>query len=97
MADCMGRRRFRLNAIASSNRVWNHDGDYESFIRAAILKHHITAIVTYNDTGERNRTAIKLATSMGLSRYIVEHGYLRPHWITFDRDGVNGHSTLPKR
>ncbi len=70
--------------------------DYESFIKAAILKHHITAIVTYNDTGERNRTAIKLATTMGLSRYIVEHGYLRPHWITFDRDGVNGHSTLPK-
>ena len=74
----------------------NHDGDYESFIKATILKHHITAIVTYNDTGERNRTAIRLATSMGLSRYIVEHGYLRPHWITFDRDGVNGHSTLPK-
>ena len=74
----------------------NRDGDYEGFIKAAILKHHITAIVTYNDTGERNRTAIKLATGMGLSRYIVEHGYLRPHWITFDRDGVNGHSTLPK-
>ncbi len=74
----------------------NHDGDYESFIKAAILKHHITAIVTYNDTGERNRAAIALATSMGLGRYIIEHGYLRPHWITFDRDGVNGHSTLPK-
>ena len=43
----------------------NHDGDYESFIKAAILKHHITAIVTYNDTGERNRTAIKLATQHG--------------------------------
>ena len=72
------------------------DRDYESFIKAAILKHHITAVVTYNDTGERNRAAIQLARQMGLSRYIVEHGYLRPHWITFDRDGVNGHSTLPK-
>ena len=72
------------------------DRDYESFIKAAVLKHHITAVVTYNDTGERNRAAIQLARQMGLSRYIIEHGYLRPHWITFDRDGVNGHSTLPK-
>ncbi len=74
----------------------NRDGDYESFLRTIVVKHHITAIVTYNDTGERNRTAIRLAKKMGLSRYIIEHGYLRPHWITFDRDGVNGHSTLPK-
>lgn len=74
----------------------DRDEDCESFIKATILKHHITAIVTYNDTGERNRAAIKLAKGMGLSRYIIEHGYLRPHWITFDRDGVNGHSTLPK-
>lgn len=74
----------------------HRDGDCESALKAAILKHHITAIVTYNDTGERNRAAIKLAASMGLGRYIIEHGYLRPHWITFDRDGVNGHSTLPK-
>ena len=74
----------------------DRERNYERFIEAAIRKHHITAIVTYNDTGERNRAAIKLAMKMGLSRYIIEHGYLRPHWITFDRDGVNGHSTLPK-
>jgi capsular polysaccharide export protein len=72
------------------------EADYESFIKSAIVKNHITAIVTYNDTGERNCAAIKLAKQMGLARYIIEHGYLRPHWITFDRDGVNGHSTLPK-
>ena len=74
----------------------NRNADYERFIKSLILKHHITAIVTYNDTGERNRAAICLAKRMGLARYILEHGYLRPHWITFDRDGVNGHSTLPK-
>ncbi len=28
--------------------------------------------------------------------HVVEEGYLRPNWITFERDGVNGHSTLPR-
>ena len=70
--------------------------DYDSFIRETIIDRHITAVVTYNDTGERNSAAIQIAKQLGLSRYILEQGYLRPHWITFDRDGVNGHSTLPK-
>jgi capsular polysaccharide export protein len=73
-----------------------HEADRESFLRKAVRKHHITAIVTYNDTGVRNQAAIRIAKEMGLSRYILEHGYLRPHWVTIDRDGVNGHSTLPK-
>ena len=85
-------------ATPSRHRILFRRGrsDYESFIREAIIARHITAIVTYNDTGERNRAAIDLAKRMGLSRYILEQGYLRPHWITFDREGVNGHSTLPK-
>jgi capsular polysaccharide export protein len=70
--------------------------DYERFIRKIVLSCRITAIVTYNDTGDRNRAAIRVAEQMGLSRYILEQGYLRPHWITLDRDGVNGHSSLPK-
>ena len=73
-----------------------HRATYEDFIKRVIVEKRITAIVTYNDTGGRNSTAIRLAKQIGLSLYIIEHGYLRPHWITFDRDGVNGHANLPK-
>jgi capsular polysaccharide export protein len=27
---------------------------------------------------------------------VLENGYLRPHWVTFERNGVNGFSGLPK-
>ena len=74
----------------------NRYDDIKSFLEAVVREYHITAIVTYNDTGDRNRAAIELAKEMGIRRYIIEQGYLRPHWITFDRDGVNGHSSLPK-
>ena len=87
-----------LAATPSRHRIAfrRRGSEYDSFIRETIIKRHITAVVTYNDTGERNRAAIQIAKQLGLSHYIVEQGYLRPHWITFDRDGVNGHSTLPK-
>jgi capsular polysaccharide export protein len=71
-------------------------GTYASFIEKVITEKHITAIITYNDIGERNRAALDLAKRMGLARYILEQGYLRPHWVTFDRDGVNGNANLPK-
>jgi capsular polysaccharide export protein len=28
--------------------------------------------------------------------HVVEEGYLRPDWITFEQGGVNGHSALPR-
>ena len=69
--------------------------DEEDFLRQALLEKHITTVITYNDAGRRNKLAAKLAKELGKRYYVLENGYLRPHWITLAQEGVNGFSKLP--
>lgn len=56
----------------------------------------ITDIVLYGDTRPVHAIAIDLAHARGLRVHVFEEGYLRPYWITYERDGSNGHSELCK-
>ncbi len=62
---------------------------------AALIQHHqITDIVLYGDTRPVHAHAVRLAREAGLTVHVFEEGYLRPHWVTYERDGANGHSRL---
>ncbi|HLQ18860.1 MAG TPA: capsular biosynthesis protein [Tabrizicola sp.] len=54
----------------------------------------ITDLVLYGDTRPIHAQAIALARSRGITVHVFEEGYLRPYWITYERDGANGHSRL---
>ena len=54
----------------------------------------ITDLVIYNDTRPLHKTAIQAAHAKGINVHIFEEGYLRPYWITYERDGSNGNSKL---
>jgi len=54
----------------------------------------ITDLVIYNDTRPFHKTAIQAAHARGINVHIFEEGYLRPYWITYERDGSNGNSKL---
>lgn len=53
-----------------------------------------TDIVVYGDTRAVHATAKDLARARGLRIHCFEEGYLRPYWITYERDGANGNSRL---
>ena len=40
--------------------------------------------------------APELRPLRGVRTYVLEEGYLRPHWMTLELDGVNGHSRLAR-
>jgi capsular polysaccharide export protein len=44
----------------------------------------------------RNRGALEAAEKTGIHSFVLENGYLRPYWVTLERDGVNGFSRLPR-
>ncbi len=69
---------------------------WETFLRTVMRRNHVTAIVTFNDSCIKSTTAHRVANELGVQRYVLEEGYLRPHWITFDHEGVSGNSLLPK-
>lgn len=53
-------------------------------------------IVLFGDSRPLHRLAIKASKSRGVRVHVFEEGYIRPDWITLERDGVNGSSLLPK-
>jgi capsular polysaccharide export protein len=62
--------------------------------RAMIANHAITDIVLYGDTRPVHAHAVAIARAAGLMVHVFEEGYLRPHWVTYERGGSNGHSRL---
>ena len=56
--------------------------------------HGITDIVLYGDTRPIHAQAVEQARARGLTIHVFEEGYLRPYWVTYERDGSNGHSRL---
>ncbi|WP_424939685.1 capsule biosynthesis protein [Aliiroseovarius sp. S253] len=56
--------------------------------------HQITDIVLYGDTRPIHAQAVARAHERGLTIHVFEEGYLRPYWVTYERDGSNGNSRL---
>ena len=56
----------------------------------------ITDLVLFGDSRPPHVIAIRAAKAAGVRVHVFEEGYVRPDWVTLERDGVNGHSTLPK-
>ncbi|MEO0703415.1 MAG: capsule biosynthesis protein CapA [Pseudomonadota bacterium] len=59
-----------------------------------IAKHRVTDLVIYGDTRPVHALATARAKAAGVTVHVFEEGYLRPWWITYERDGANGHSPV---
>ena len=57
----------------------------------------ITDIVLYGDTRPIHAHAVRLAKQAGICVHVFEEGYMRPHWVTYERGGANGNSKLMER
>ena len=59
-----------------------------------IREKSVTDLVLYGDTRPIHALAIQKARQLNLRVHVFEEGYLRPYWVTYERDGCNGHSKL---
>ncbi|MFQ5622500.1 MAG: capsule biosynthesis protein [Paracoccaceae bacterium] len=55
-----------------------------------------TDLVVYGDARPFHRFACEAAQIAGARVHFFEEGYLRPYWVTYERDGVNGNSRLSR-
>lgn len=56
----------------------------------------ITDQILFGDRRPIHRPAVNLAERYGIRTHVFEEGYFRPYWVTLEREGVNGHSLLPR-
>ena len=68
--------------------------DWPAALAALLARHAITDLVLYGDTRPLHAHAVRAARAAGLAVHVFEEGYLRPHWVTYERGGSNGHSRL---
>ncbi len=79
--------------------AWNFRQDVRSlpeFLEKIVGKHDITDVIMLGDTRAVHVPVRALAEAHDLRLHIVEEGYFRPNWVTFEEDGINGYSALPR-
>lgn len=65
---------------------------FDTFLR----DHKITDLILFGDCRPYHVSAHGMAALRGVRTHVLEEGYLRPHWMTFELEGVNARSTLSR-
>ena len=68
--------------------------DWPSWLANYAKAEGVTDLICYGDCRPYHRAAIHALKPLGITIHVLEEGYLRPNWITCERDGVNGNSVL---
>lgn len=85
--------------FARGGRVLPYAGSAEAWPRAltALLQaERFDRVVLFGDCRPLHRVAIPICRRLGVPVWVVEEGYLRPVYLTVEREGVNGYSLLPR-
>lgn len=79
--------------------AWAFRGKLDSlpdFLREKIHGNNITDILLFGDRRPIHQPAIEIAKHKNIRAHVFEEGYLRPYWVTLERNGVNANSLFPR-
>ncbi len=84
-----------LNAVGRPS-IWYRQSlkDWPAWVVDFARGKGITDLVCYGDCRHYHRAAIEALKPLGVRVHVLEEGYIRPNWVTCERDGVNGYSRL---
>jgi capsular polysaccharide export protein len=69
---------------------------WPEFIKDFLAAKKIDKIFLFGDCRYYQKITRKIAYENAIDVYVFEEGYVRPHYITMEKFGVNGFSTLPR-
>ena len=100
----LGQRTLRVNLAAGDRLYWRRPGalnykgsfaDWPAYVGDLMDREGVTDLVFYADRYPYHRAAAAEARARGIAVTAFEFGYLRPDWITFERDGMGVYSHFP--
>lgn len=98
-----GHRVRRINLNGGDQATWPAGrayygpiGRWPAFLTRYVAAEGVTDLVLFGDCRPPHAAAIQVARATGVRIHVFEEGYIRPDWVTLERDGVNGHSALPR-
>lgn len=80
-----------------SERVYNYKdtlGNFDTFVSRLISDESIDAVVCFGDCRPHHAIAGNVCRRIDTDFFVFEEGYLRPDYITLEKDGINGNSVL---
>ena len=92
----------RINISGGDRRDWS-DGavdfrgrfsEWPAFFDRYLRQHAVTDILLFGDCRPYHVSALGIAELRNVRTHVLEEGYLRPDWMTLEREGVNARSTL---
>lgn len=94
----------RINVSGGDRLDWpvgavNFRGRYSEwpvFFDKFLRENRITDLLLYGDCRPYHLGAHGVAVLRNVRTHVLEEGYLRPHWMTLEPEGVNARSTLSR-
>src|SRR5581483_2246786 len=95
---------YRINLSGGDRYDW-HDAsdefrglfsDWPVFFDKFLREKQITDLVLFGDCRPHHSVALGIAAAREVRTHVLEEGYLRPDWMTFEREGVNARSKLSR-
>lgn len=102
--EAAGCRCIRINLNPGDWTFWHRRGTFNyrgnfagwrDYVRRQIEKDKITDVILLGEERPYHQVAIEEARRQGAEINIVEMGYLRPDWVTLERDGMSSNSRFP--
>ncbi|SOB60061.1 conserved protein of unknown function [Pseudodesulfovibrio profundus] len=81
----------------SHTRIFNKPkSKWAAHVRSLIDELGVTDLLLFGDRRQFHAEAISVARGAGVRVYVFEEGYLQPDCITFEENGVNAASRIPR-
>lgn len=100
-----GHRCLRINLCFGDWLFWRRKGainyrgsfqKWEAFLAAFMEREGVTDLILNGEKRNYHKVAVALAKERGIEVTVTDFGYLRPDWITFEKNGMSGDSLFPK-
>lgn len=94
----------RINLSGGDRRDWPDAGvnfrgrfsEWPVFFDNFLRENRITDLLLFGDCRPYHLAAHGVAALRNVRTHVLEEGYLRPHWMTLEPEGVNARSTLSR-
>ncbi len=103
--EARGHHCLRINLNPGDQIFWRRKGgynyrgrggnDWRDYLASFMDRHAVTDLVLLGEERPYHLIALKAAKDRGIAVSVVEMGYLRPDWLTLERNGMSSNSHFP--
>lgn len=101
----LGHVTLKINLNFGDTLFWGHPGavnfkqsqaEWPEFIQSFLEDNAVTDIVLLGEQRFYHKVAIEAAKARDIQIIATDFGYIRPDWITLEKNGLSGNSLFPK-